>query len=152
MEEAKRQSDHDLRHVKESRSKVFRGLNMQTEIATLHLKKDFERLNKRLQAKDEIIECQEKKIASLMEANSTLRNGLQELNSLPRHAGSDSDLDEDETSLEFGVVNGNAHATYSNSSVTGSMPNFNNSHDNTSGVNTDLLHVISQLGSGKFDD
>ena len=145
MEESKRQSDHDLRHLKESRGKIFRGLNTQTEIAMVQFKRDFENLKKQLEAKDAIISIQDKKIASLVEANRTLRSGFQELNSLPAHS-SDSDLDEDEENsyMPSGILNG--HGV-----IPGSMPNYN-SHDDPSGVNPDLLRVISQLGSGKFDN
>lgn len=158
MEEAKRQSDHDLRHVKESRGKVFRGLNTQTEIAMVQFKRDFDNLKKQLQAKDEIIAIQEKKISSLVEANCTLRSGLQELNSLPTHS-SDSDLEEDMelggSSLDYGhrdgILNGHTHAIHSNATVLGPMPNYG-SQDDPTGVSPDLLYVISQLGSGKFDN
>jgi hypothetical protein len=154
LEEAKRQSDHDLRHVKDSRGKVYRGLNTQTEIAMVQFKRDFDNMKKQLQAKDEIINLQEKKIASLVEANCTLRSGLQELNTIPRHSSSDSDLEDDmASSLDFGsrrILNGHTHAIHSNSGVVGPLPNYN-SHDEPSGVNPDLLHVISQLDSGRFD-
>ena len=155
LEEAKRQSDHDLRHVKDSRGKVYRGLNTQTEIAMVQFKRDFENLKRQLQAKDEIISLQDKKIASLVEANCTLRSGLQELNALPRHS-SDSDMDDDleigGSSLDFMSrgINGHTHAILGNSSVVGPLPNYSN-HDDHSGVNPDLLHVISQLDSGRFD-
>ena len=158
LEEAKRQSDHDLRHVKDSRGKVYRGLNTQTEIAMVQFKRDFENMKRQLQAKDEIISLQEKKIASLVEANCTLRSGLQELNALPRHNSSDSDLEDDiemgASSLDFGsrgILNGHTHAIHSNSSVVGPLPNYNH-HDEHSGVNPDLLRVISQLDSGRFDN
>lgn len=157
MEEAKRQSDHDLRHMRESQGKVFRGLNTQTEVAMVQFRRDFENLKKQLLAKDEIISIQEKKIASLVEANCTLRSGLQELNSLPRHTSSDSDIeDELEVGGEYagrrssGVLNGHTHAIHSNATVVGPLPNYG-SQDDPVGVNPDLLHVISQLGSGKFD-
>lgn len=150
LEEAKRQSDHELRHMKESRGKVFRGLNTQTEVAKVQFRRDFDNLRKQLQSKDEIIAIQEKKIASLVEANCTLRSGLQELNALPRHDSSDSDLDLDDlesASLEYGqqhgIVNGHAHH--------GPLPSYS-SHEDSSGVSPDLLHVISQLGSGKFEN
>ena len=157
MEEAKRQTDHDLRHMKESRGKVFRGLNTQTEVAMVQFKRDFENLKKQLQAKDEVIAMQEKKIASLVEANCTLRSGLQELNSLPRHnTSSESDLDDDlELEGEYhhagGILNGHTHAIHSNATVHGPLPNYS-THEDPSGVSPDLLHVISQLGSGKFEN
>lgn len=155
MEEAKRQSDYDLRHVKDSRGKVYRGLNTQTEIAMVQFKRDFDHLKRQLQAKEEIIRLQDKKIASLQEANATLRTGLQELNSLPRHTSSDSDLDEDMElggpSLDNGgILNGHAPGILGNAAFMGPLPHYGN-HDNPSGVSPDLLHVISQLGSGKFD-
>lgn len=157
LEEAKRQSDHDLRHVKDSRGKVYRGLNTQTEITMVQFKRDFDNMKRQLQAKDDIISLQEKKIISLVDANCTLRSGLQELNALPRRTSSDSDLEDDleigGSSLDYGsrgILNGHTHAIHSNSSVVGPLPNYN-SHDDHSGVNPDLLQVISQLGSGRFD-
>lgn len=143
IEEAKRQSDYELRNVRDSRGKVFRGLNTQTEIAMVQFKRDFENMKKQLQSKDEIIGILERKVSSLMEANHTLRNGLQELNSLPRHESSGSDLDDDElgsSSLDYNrhsILNGHTRP-----SVLGGAGE---------GVNPDLLHVISQLDSGKFD-
>lgn len=169
MEEAKRQSEYDLRHVKESRSKVFRGLNTQTEIAKVQFKRDFENMKKQIQTKDEIINLQERKIASLMEENCTLRHGLQALHSLPKHDSSDSDLDEEDeeegkegtgskrSSLHHsgssgsGIMNGHTHAIHSNATVSGPLPNYA-TRDNPTGVNPDLLQVISQLDSGKFDN
>lgn len=166
MEEAKRQSDYDLQHVKESRGKVFRGLNMQTEIAKVQFKRDFENMKKQLQNKEEIIVLQERKIASLVEETCTLRLGLQALHSLPKHDSSDSDLDEEEEGIEkdsgsskrsslhhsssgSGIMNGHTHAIHSNATVSGPLPNYA-SRDNPAGVNPDLLQVISQLDSGKF--
>ena len=49
---------------------------------------------KQLQSKDEIISIQERRIVSLIEANCTLRSGLQELRGLPKHRDSNSDLEE----------------------------------------------------------
>lgn len=157
MEESKRQSDHDLQHVKESRGKVFRGLNTQTEIAMVQFKRDFDSMKRQLSAKDEIISMQEKKITSLVEANCTLRSGFQELNSLPRHTtSSDSDMDDDMQMIgEYGsrsILNGHTHSIHSNSTVSVPLPSYSSSHGNSSGVSSDLLQVISQLGSGKFDN
>ena len=157
MEESKRQSDHDLQHVKESRGKVFRGLNTQTEIAMVQFKRDFDSMKRQLNAKDEIISMQEKKISSLVEANCTLRTGFQELNSLPRQTSSDSDMDDDIQIIgDYGsrsILNGHTHSIHSNSTMSVPLPSYStSSHGNSSGVSSDLLQVISQLGSGKFDN
>ena len=95
-EEAKRKSEHELKNLKDNRGKILRGSNTQTEIALVQFRRDFEHLQKQLQAKKEIIHIQEKKIAGLVEANCTLRHRLKELNSLPKHGeDSDSDLEEE---------------------------------------------------------
>ena len=51
-------------------------------------------------AKDEIISVQERKIVSLIEANSTLRSGLHDLITLPKTEESDSDESEKQQSLK----------------------------------------------------
>ncbi len=157
MEENKRQLDHDLRQVKESRGKVFRGLNTQTEIAKVQFKRDFENLKKQMKTKDEIIALQEKKIASLTEEVSALRVGIQSLSSLPKRESSDSDTDiEEEESVRrvgskrsSGIINGHTHLIHSNASMPVPLPNYA-SCEPSANVNTDLLQVISQLDSGKF--
>ncbi len=156
LEEARRQTDHELRHVKDSRGKVFRGLNTQTEIVKVQFQRDFEHLKKQLQSKEEMIAILEKKVDSLMEANCTLSSGLEELNTLPQHTSSDSEDDDLEvggTSLDYGnrgILNGHTHAIHSNANVLGPLPTYTRPDDHP-GVNSDLFHVISQLGSGKFD-
>ena len=157
LEEAKRQADHDLHHVKESRGKVFRGLNMQTEIVKVQVKRDFDNLKKQLQIKDDIIIHHERKIAGLVEEICTLRHGFQVLNSLPKHDSSDSDLDEEESKMSSlhhsssALLNGHTHAIHTNASFPGPLPNYA-SRDDPANLNPDLLQVISQLDSGKFDD
>lgn len=143
MEEAKRQTEHELRHVKDSRGKVFRGLNTQTEIVKVQFKRDFDHLKKQLQAKDEMIMILEKKVESLTEANSTLRSGLEELNALPQHTSSDSDDEELEMGGNRGILNGHT-------AIIGPLPTYGR-HEDHPGVHSDLFHVISQLDSGKFD-
>ena len=63
--------------LKENRGKVLRGLNTQTEIAIAQFKRDFDVMKKQLESKDEVIRSHERKIKGLIEANCTLRNGLQ---------------------------------------------------------------------------
>lgn len=157
-EEAKRQADHDLHHVKESRSKVFRGLNKQTEIVKVQFKRDIENLKKQIQTKDRIIVLQERKIAGLVEENCTLRHGFEALNSLPKHDSSDSDMEEEEIrksslhhSTSTGLLNGHTHAIHTNASFPGPLPNYAN-RENPANLNPDLLQVISRLDSGKFDN
>ena len=146
LEEDRRRSAHELKNLRDSRGKILRGLNTQTEIALIQFKRDFEHLRKQLQAKDEIIAVQERRIASLVEANATLRSGLQELNSLPRHEDSDSDeLDEEvrarmaEVERSEGLVNGHAMAMSTGPGR------------ESSSFNVELQQLISQLEGGKFD-
>ena len=146
LEEDRRRSEHELKNLRDSRGKILRGLNTQTEIALIQFRRDFEHLRKQLQAKDEIIAVQERRIASLIEANTTLRSGLQELNSLPRHEDSDSDeLDEEvrarmaEIERSEGLVNGHTMAVSTGPGR------------ESSSFNAELQQVISQLEGGKFD-
>lgn len=146
LEEERRRSENELKILKDSRGKILRGLNTQTEIALIQFRRDFEHLRKQLQAKDEIITVQERRIASLIESNSTLRSGLQELNSIPKHDDSDSDdLDEDvkarmaELEQSEKLVNG-----HSMSASTGPGRGL-------ATLNPELQHVISQLEGGRFD-
>ena len=139
-EEAKRKSEHELKNLKDSRGKILRGLNTQTEIALVQFKRDFDHLTKQLQSKDEIIAIQEKKIAALIEANCTLRDGLKNLNSLPKHEDSDSDIDEEiRQSIQQGLSNGNGHIP----------PGMGGAA--SASLSADLQKVISQLDSGKFE-
>ena len=143
-EEAKRQSEHELKNLKDNRGKILRGLNTQTEIALVQFKRDFEHLQKQLQAKDEIIHIQEKKIAGLVEANCTLRHGLKDLNSLPKHGeDSDSDLEEEirQSIQSLGIRNGNGHLPAG--VVGGSAP--------PGPLTSELQKAIAQLDSGKFE-
>lgn len=146
LEEERRRSENELKILKDSRGKILRGLNTQTEIALIQFKRDFEHLRKQLEAKDEIITVQERRIASLIESNSTLRSGLQELNSIPKHDDSDSDdLDEEvrarmaELERTEKLVNGHAMSV-----ATGPGRE-------QSSLNPELQQVISQLEDGKFD-
>lgn len=142
-EEARRKAEQDLKGLRDSRGKILRGLNTQTEIALVQFKRDFENLKRQLQAKDEIIAVQERKIASLVEANCTLRNGLQELHALPKHEDSDSDMEDDlhMHSLQSSQGSQNGKPVTNGLSVSQSTPT----------LNSDLMHVISQLDSGRFD-
>ena len=138
-EEARRKAEQDLRSLRDSRGKMLRGLNTQTEITLVQFKRDFENLKKQLQAKDEIIAVQERRIASLIEANCTLRSGLQELQSLPKPEDSDSDL---EDGLQFqSSLNGKPAVA---NGLSGNL-------EQGGGLSVDLMHVISELGSGRFD-
>lgn len=141
LEDSKRKSDQELKGLRDSRGKILRGLNTQTEIALVQFKRDFEHLKKQLQAKDEIIAIQEKKIASMIEANCTLRKGLEELRSIPKHEDDDSDSD-----LEGEVQ----HRLQSSKDVRLLM----NGHGNDDGapVSDELMQMISQLDSGKFEN
>lgn len=141
-DEGRRKSEQELKNLKDSRGKILRGLNTQTEIALVQFKRDFDHLQKQLQAKDEIINVQEKKIAALVEANCTLRHGLKDLNSLPKHEDSDSDLEEEIRQSIQSLSNGNGHLPpgVAGNSASGQIPQ-----------NSELQKMISQLDSGKFE-
>lgn len=94
-----------------------------------HLKSTLEEMQKAMKAKDRQLEQREKQIACLLEANRTLGNGLDELQSLPKHSSSAEDS-EDEM-LQNVVVNNSCH--------------FQAMHQ------SDLMQVISSLDKGKFD-
>lgn len=136
IEEARRKAEQELRSLRDSRGKILRGLNTQTEITLVQFKRDFENLKKQLEAKDEIIAVQERRITSLIEANCTLRSGLQELQSLAKHEDSDSDMDED-----FQFQNGKPAVANGLSA----------SLEQSGSLSADLMRVISQLDSGRFD-
>lgn len=138
--ETRKMVDHELKSLRDSRGKILRGLNTQTEIALVQFKRDFENLKKQLQSKDEIISIQERRIVSLIEANCTLRSGLQELQGLPKHEDSDSDLEEEAKRMQ-------------NSYLSGGHKPLTNGHPSSPGVGqgSELMRVISQLDSGKFD-
>ena len=93
------------------------------------LRSTVEEMKKALIAKDKQLEQREKQIACLVEANRTLGNGLDELQSLPKHSSSAEDS-EDEVLQNVGV-NNTCH--------------FQAMH------HSDLLQVISSLDKGKFD-
>ncbi len=150
-EETSRKAEQDLKILRDSRGKVLRGLNTQTEITLVQFRRDFENLKKQLQAKDEIIAMQERRMASLVESNCTLRSGLQELQALPKHEDSDSDeLDEQEYQEQLrliqnpGAIGGAGRAGGGKGVVTNGV--HGNPHESS-----DLLQVISQLDSGRFD-
>ncbi len=65
--------------LQDNRGKVLRGLNTQTEIAIAQFKRDFDDMKRQLDSKDEVIRSHERKIKALIEANCTLRNGLQQV-------------------------------------------------------------------------
>ena len=137
--ETRKMVDHELKSLRDSRGKILRGLNTQTEIALVQFKRDFENLKKQLQSKDENISIQERRIVSLIEANCTLRSGLQELQGLPKHEDSDSDLEE--------------ARRMQNSYLSGGHKPLTNGHPSSPGVaqGSELMRVISQLDSGKFE-
>ena len=91
-----RKAEEKAKSLKENRGKILRGLNTQTEIALVQFKRDFEIMKKQLEAKDETIRLHERRIKSLVEANCTLRNGLQQVHGLPHPLESES---EDENGL-----------------------------------------------------
>ena len=128
-DERMRRTEQELQMLRESRGKILRGLNTQTEIALVQLKRDFENMRRQLEAKDEIIGVQEQKIVSFVEANSTLRSGLQDLLSLPK----DVSGSEEEEEGEPAYANGH-HANVS-----------------AGAHSSDLYRMISLLGSGQFD-
>lgn len=138
-EEARRKSEHELKTLRDSRGKILRGLNTQTEIALVQFKRDFDHLQKQLHDKDEIIHAQERKITSLVESNCTLRHGLKELNSLPKHEDSDSDLEEEIRQSIQALSNGNGHLPPGGAAGS-QLP-----------LNAELQRVISQLEGGKFE-
>ena len=155
VDENRKQVDHELKSLRENRGKILRGLNTQTEIAFVQFERDFEYLKKQLQAKDEIISVQERRIVSLTEANCTLRSGLQELQGLPKHEDSDSDLEDEArrmlNSYQSGgskpLTNGHppsSHGRYSHTGIVGQ-------HSGATGQGSELMRVISQLDSGRFD-
>ena len=149
-ETQRKKLEHDLQALRESRGKILRGLNTQTEIALVQLKKDFECMRKQLLAKDEIISVQERKIASLIEANSTLRSGLQDLLSLPK---SEDYEEEDEGGGRREGGERNVHTPRGSS---GTLENGGHHHSlamspTSPSHNSDLYRIISQLGSGRFD-
>lgn len=125
---SQRKAEQELKTLKESRVKILRGLNTQTEIAMVQFKRDFENLKRQLQTKDELIQFQERKIRSLVEANCTLRNGLQQV-AFPTPTTRDDDTDsEDEDDL---LTNGHSAAN---------RP-----------LSSELAKYIKQLDSGQFD-
>ena len=91
------------------------------------LRQTLEEMQKAFKAKDKQLEQREKQIACLLEANRTLGNGLDELQSLPKHSSSAEDSEE-EVNV---VVNNTCH--------------FQAMHQ------SDLMQVISSLDKGKFD-
>lgn len=173
-EDQRKKIEHDLKTLRESRGKILRGLNTQTEIALVQLKRDFESMRKQLLAKDEIISVQERKIASLIDANTTLRSGLQDLITLPKTEESDSDESEEQQSLKRrggegrgggrggGGGKGRGRGGYphylppiqqppANASTRGSGGTLINGHPVSPGHSADLFRIISQLDSGKFE-
>lgn len=164
-EDQRKKAEHDLKTLRESRGKILRGLNTQTEIALVQLKRDFESMRKQLLAKDEIISVQERKIASLIEANSTLRSGLQDLITLPE---SDSDESEEQSLKKRGGEGrgggkGRGRGGYSHHlpPIQQSPVNTGSRHSTSGGAvvnghpspghSADLFKIISQLDSGKFE-
>lgn len=136
-EDQRKKAEHDLQTLRESRGKILRGLNTQTEIALVQVKRDFENMRKQLLAKDEIISVQERKIASLIEANGTLRAGLQDLLSLPK----DNSGSEDEGEAEV----------QRRDSLPEALSNGHHPNESPSAHSADLFRIISLLDSGKFD-
>lgn len=128
-ESAQRKTEQELKTLRESRVKILRGLNTQTEIAMVQFKRDFENLKRQLQTKDELIHFQERKIRSLVEANCTLRNGLQQVAfpTPPQREEDESDSDEEDDLLTNG--HSPAHGPLS----------------------SELARYIKQLDSGHFD-
>jgi predicted RNase H-like nuclease (RuvC/YqgF family) len=109
-EDLKKKSEANYRSLCENRGKVLRGLNTQTEIAKAQFQRDFEALKKQLETKDEIIQMQERKLKTLMDANCMLRNGLEQVQG-PAFGGMETESEDDE-SLQNSIANGhNKHTT-----------------------------------------
>lgn len=86
-----KRAEEVAKSLKENRGKILRGLNTQTEIALAQFTRDFEYMKKQLETKDEAIRMQEKKIKSLLEADCTLRNGVQRGHGVSHLPESESD-------------------------------------------------------------
>ena len=91
-------------------------------------------MREQLLAKDKIIAVQERKISGLVEANATLRSGLQDLLSLPKDASESEGEDERER-----LRHSPSEAAYANG------------HLSPAAHSADLHRMISLLGSGQFD-
>lgn len=111
-ETSRRKIEQELKMLRESRVKILRGLNTQTEIAMVQFRRDFQNMKQQLQAKDELIHFQERKIKGLVEANCTLRNGLQQV-AFPHPSQqpveeSESEEDDEDEFLANGHASGQA--------------------------------------------
>ncbi len=146
LEEERRRSEYELKNLRDSRGKILRGLNTQTEIALIQFGRDFEHLRKQLAAKDEIIAVQERRIAGLIESNTTLRSGLAELNSIPRHEDSDSEDFDDEVRARMAELERSDRLVNGHAMAISTGPGRERSS-----LNPELQEVISQLEGGKFD-
>ena len=91
-ETSRKKAEANLRSLRENRGKVLRGLNTQTEIAMVQFRRDFEYLKKQVEMKDETILLQERKIKSLLEANCSLRNGVEQTQGLETESEDDEGL------------------------------------------------------------
>jgi len=130
LQEAKDRWVRDQQKMhREVESSLRNHHKMQQELN--HTKSTLEELQKAMKSKDRLLQQRERQIAGLLEANRTLGNGLDELQSLPKHSSSAEDSD-DELILPGAVV-------------------LNNSCHFQAMHQTDLMQVISSLDKGNFD-
>lgn len=120
--------EQELRGMKESRGKVLRGLHTQAEVTTLQVKKDIDNLQRQIVERDEEIQALKVKVVTLTEANLSLTN-TQELKKT-----SNSGTENDHSYLADNLKSRNG-------SDLGDLLS----------PNSDLVHMISKLGSGKFE-
>lgn len=106
-EELRKKSEDSIRSLRENRGKVLRGLSTQTEIATAQLERDFEYLKKQIETKNELIKLQERKVKSLVEANCTLRNGLEQVQMHSTATGGLETESEEDDAVHNSIANGN---------------------------------------------
>lgn len=128
LQEAKDRWVRDQQKMHREVETVLRS-HHKTQNEVNQLKSTIEDMQKALKRKDIQLEQREKQIACLLEAKRTLENGLDELQSLPKHSSSAEDSDDE--ILQNVVVNNSCH--------------FQAMHQ------TDLMQVISSLDKGKFD-
>ena len=120
--------EQELRGMKESRGKVLRGLHTQAEVTTLQVKKDIDNLQRVIAERDEEIVALRKKVVTLTDANYSLANAQE----LKRTKSTENDCDR--------------------SYLTDSLKSKNGSDlGDLLSPGSDLVHMISRLGSGKFE-
>lgn len=121
--------EQELRGMKESRGKVLRGLHTQAEVTTLQVKKDIDNLQRQIVERDEEITALRRKVVTLTEANHHLASAQE----LKRTISTENDHD-------------------SRSYLAESLKSKNGSDlGDLLSPGSDLVHMISRLGSGKFE-